>query len=278
MGIASIERRDIAGALVQLPPTFRFAMGAVVLLRRPLNYIRTLALAAAAAGIWPAQVVSAPAVSISPKCQGSTAGDADWANLAHYRRANCNAPEPVAVFMGDSITEYWAAPPLGGFFARNNYLGRGISGQTTPQMLIRFRQDVIALRPKVVVVLAGTNDIAGNTGPASNEEIEGNLASMSELAAAAEIRVVLASITPVSFQQSSAPSGRRPMARVRAINTWMRKYAEDNKLVYLDYFSAMVDSQGFLKTEFSDDGLHPNAKGYALMEPLAEAAMATALH
>lgn len=180
----------------------------------------------------------------------------------------------VAVFMGDSITEYWAVPPLAAFFAKNHYLGKGIAGQTTRQMLARFRQDVLALHPRVVVVLAGINDIAGNSGLSSNEEIERNLASMCELAAVAGIKVVLASITPVSFKESSE---RRPMSRVRTINSWMVEYAKENDIVYLDYFSAMVDSGGYLKAELSDDGLHPNAKGYAVMEPLAKDAIASAL-
>lgn len=226
--------------------------------------------------MWVAQTLSAPAVSVSRKCPLTRAEGADWANVSHRHIENCGVGDPTAVFIGDSITEYWAAPPYGAFFIENNFLARGISGQTTPQMLRRFRQDVIAAHPKVVVVLAGTNDIAGNTGPSSNLEIEKNLASMSQMAVDAGIKVVLASITPVSFEQSSGREGRRPMARIRAINAWMHSYAEQNNIVYLDYFSAMVDLHGFLKTELSDDGLHPNAKGYALMEPLAQAAVATA--
>lgn len=249
----------------------------MALLKRPSSALRRLLLVGAAAWVSNAPSQSAPASSISAKCPRSIVANPDWANLARYRQANCTVAQPVAVFIGDSITDYWAAPPYGQFFAGKNYVGRGVSGQTTPQVLARFQQDVIALRPKVVVVLAGTNDIAGNTGPSSDDEIERNLASMSEQAFSAGIRVVLASITPVSFQQSSGNPGRRPMARVRAINTWMRKYCEDKKIVYLDYFSAMVDSQGLLKPDLSDDGLHPNGKGYALMEPLAEAAIASAL-
>ena len=205
----------------------------------------------------------------------------DWANLGRYREANRTAKTAEVVLMGDSITDFWQQPRFGGFFPGKNYADRGISAQTTPQMLIRFRPDVIALKPKAVIILAGTNDIAGNTGPMTDEEIENNLASMSELAKANGIRVVLASILPVS--QYHVASGtvpqttRRPMARIQAINAWMKNYAAANKHVYLDYYSAMLDGKGMLKAEFSEDDLHPNAAGYAAMTPLAEAAIAQAL-
>jgi lysophospholipase L1-like esterase len=210
----------------------------------------------------------------------------DWQNIGRYRDANRTLAAPAAseariVFMGDSITDAWPQPRYGTFFSGKPYVGRGISGQTTPQMLIRFRPDVVDLKPKVVVILAGTNDIAGNTGPMTNEEIQGNIASMGEIATANKIRVVLSSILPVSAYHT-APNGvpqtqARPLARIQAINAWMKKYAADNKHVYLDYFSAMVDSTGHLKTELSGDDLHPNAAGYAVMAPLAEAAINQAL-
>ncbi len=210
----------------------------------------------------------------------------DWANLARYRQANAGVPKPAAgedrvVFMGDSITDLWQQPRFG-FFPGKPYLDRGISGQTTPQMLVRFRPDVIQLQPKAVVILAGTNDIAGNTGPETDEEIEGNLASMGELAAAHGIRVVLASILPVSqyHQRPQDPAPQttvRPMSRIRALNDWMKQYAASKGFVYLDYFSAMVDARGLLKEELSGDDLHPNEKGYAVMTPLAEAAIREAL-
>ncbi len=211
----------------------------------------------------------------------------DWAQLSRYREANAKAGAPArgeerVVFMGDSITDSWDDPWAGGFFPGKPYLDRGISGQTTPQMLVRFRPDVLALRPAAVVILAGTNDIAGNTGPMTLEEIEGNLASMSELARAAGVRVVLASLLPVSDyeRRDGAPivqTARRPPEKIRALNDWIRSYAAAHKLVFLDYHAATADERGFLRDELSDDGLHPNAKGYAVMAPLAERAVAEAL-
>jgi|SRR5882724_6048361 len=212
----------------------------------------------------------------------------DWPNLSRYREANASvAPASAAelrvVFMGDSITDMWVLPRFGEFFPGKPYIGRGISGQTTPQMLIRFRPDVLALQPKVVVILAGTNDIAGNTGPMTLEEIEGNLSSMSQLARAKGIRVVLSSVLPV-YDGGHTPDGkplvmtdRRPPEKILALNSWIKDYAAQNHDIYLDYFSAMVDDQGFLKRDLSEDGLHPNKAGYAVMAPLAEKAIATAL-
>jgi lysophospholipase L1-like esterase len=211
----------------------------------------------------------------------------DWPNLARYREANRALPaassnQARVVFMGDSITDAWQQPRYGGFFPGKPYVDRGISGQTTPQMLLRFRPDVIDLAPKVVVILAGTNDIAGNTGPMTNEEIQGNLASMSELAHSHDIRVVLASVTPVSAAHVASPAAipqttARPMARIQALNDWIKTYAAAHGDVYLDYFSAMTDRAGLLRPELSEDDLHPNAQGYAIMAPLAEAAIARAL-
>jgi lysophospholipase L1-like esterase len=208
----------------------------------------------------------------------------DWPQLARYRDANRTQPAASAarvVFMGDSITDLWQQPRFGGFFPGKDYVDRGISGQTTPQMLIRFRPDVIDLKPKAVVILAGTNDIAGNTGPMTDEEIEGNLQSMAELAKTHGIRVVMASITPTSAyhtaERATPQTTARPMSRIKAINDWMQKYAAANGHVYLDYFSAMVDSSGVMKTELTADDLHPNAAGYAIMAPLAQAAIDRAL-
>ena len=210
----------------------------------------------------------------------------DWPQLARYRDANrlLAAPPPGenrVVFMGDSITDAWPQPRFGQFFAGKPYIGRGISGQTTPQMLIRFRPDVIALKPKVVVILAGTNDIAGNTGPMTDEDIQGNIASMAELAKAHGIRVVLSSILPTAAYHPPAngfpQTVQRPMARIRAINDWMKKYAASERHIYLDYFSAMLDQAGLMREDLTNDDLHPNAAGYAVMAPLAEAAVQQAL-
>jgi lysophospholipase L1-like esterase len=212
----------------------------------------------------------------------------DWPNVARYAEANAALAAPAkfelrVVFMGDSITDAWVSPQYGGFFPGKAYVDRGISGQTTPQMLIRFRPDVIALQPKVVVILAGTNDIAGNTGPMTVGEIEGNLASMAELARTNKIRVVLASVLPVSNyghdRQGNPQDMRinRPPEKILELNTWIRKYAAENGHAYLDYFSAMVDEQGLLQRDLSEDGLHPNAKGYAIMSPLAEQAIRVAI-
>lgn len=211
----------------------------------------------------------------------------DWPALARYREDNLKVMAPTkneqrVVFMGDSITDGWDAPNNGGFFPGKPYVNRGISGQTTPQMLIRFRRDVIELQPKVVVILAGTNDIAGNTGPTTLEAIEDNLTTMAELATAHGIRVVFASLLPVSDYEvrDGKPinqTTRRPPAQILALNHWIKEYANAHHHVYLDYFSAMVDDKGFLKDELSNDGLHPNPQGYAVMSPLAQAAITASL-
>lgn len=177
--------------------------------------------------------------------------------------------------MGDSITDGWGKGQAQ-FFPGKPYVNRGISGQTTPQMLVRFRPDVIELKPKVVVTLAGTNDIAGNTGPETLENIEDNLASMSELARTNGIRVVIASVMPVcdSLRPQTA---RHPPQQILTLNDWIKGYTAKNGFVYLDYYSAMVDSAGMLKQELTYDCLHPNDAGYAVMAPLAERAAAEAL-
>jgi lysophospholipase L1-like esterase len=210
----------------------------------------------------------------------------DWANLARYREANRTLPAPAAgearvVFMGDSITDAWPQPRFGAFFPGKPYIGRGISGQTTPQMLIRFRPDVIDLKPKAVVILAGTNDIAGNTGPMTDEEVERNIESMADLAKAHGIKVVLSSIMPTGAYHVAAngvpQTTTRPMSRIKAINDWMKSYAAANGHVYLDYFTPMLDATGMMKAELTTDDLHPNAAGYAIMAPLAQAAIDKAL-
>ncbi|HEY6386111.1 MAG TPA: SGNH/GDSL hydrolase family protein [Candidatus Acidoferrum sp.] len=210
----------------------------------------------------------------------------DWPFLAKFREANALLPQPPpgearVVFMGDSITEGWGmkatptSPARGEFFPGKPYINRGISGQTTPQMLVRFRQDVVLLKPKVVVLLAGTNDIAENTGKETIEEIGNNIASMSELARANGIRVVLCSILPAS--DFHWHKGLEPAPKIRALNAWMKDYAAKNGFVFVDYYSPMANSDGGLKSELSPDGVHPNKAGYDLMAPLAETGIAEAL-
>jgi lysophospholipase L1-like esterase len=203
----------------------------------------------------------------------------DWPNLARYRDDNAKLGSPKAkenrvVFYGNSITEVWAQhfPEM---FPGKPYIGRGISGQTTPQMLIRFRQDVVALKPKVVVILAGTNDIAGNTGPSTLEMIEDNLASMTEIAKANGIRVVLSSVLPV-YDYPWKP-GLEPAPKIVALNKWMKSYAAKAGAIYLDYHSAMHDEREGLPANLAYDGVHPTEAGYRVMAPLAEKAIAQAL-
>jgi acyl-CoA thioesterase I len=213
----------------------------------------------------------------------------DWPMLSRYRDANA-AVAPAApgearvVFMGDSITDSWDDPKYGGFFPGKPYINRGISGQTTPQMLLRLRADVLAHKPKAMVLLAGTNDIAGNTGVMTLEQIQGNIETMAELCKVHGITVVLSSILPVSNYHAKPEDWRgpqtyrRPLEKIRALNDWMKTYAAANGHVYLDYWTATVDAQGMLKTELSEDDLHPNAAGYAIMAPLVEAAISKALN
>jgi len=203
----------------------------------------------------------------------------DWADLARYRDANAQLGPPRpgeqrVVFMGNSITDAWAQY-FDSMFPGKPYVGRGISGQTTPQMLVRFRQDVIALKPAVVVILAGTNDIAGNTGPSTPEMIEDNLASMTELAQANGIRVVLSSVLPV-FDYPWKP-GLEPAPKIVALNAWIRDYAAGHRAIYLDYYTAVADERGGMRSNLSTDGVHPNEAGYRVMAPLAERAIARAL-
>jgi lysophospholipase L1-like esterase len=201
----------------------------------------------------------------------------DWANLARYRADNAklpaSGPERV-VFIGNSITEGWA-PLFPSLFPGKEYIGRGIGGQTTPQMLVRFRQDVVALQPKVVVILAGTNDVAGNTGPSTVEMIQDNIASMAEIAKANGIRVVLSSVLPVDDYPWRR--GLEPSPKIMALNAWMRQYASNHGHVYLDLHSAMKNERNGTRAELAYDGVHPNEAGYRLMAPLTEQAIAAAM-
>lgn len=204
----------------------------------------------------------------------------DWPQLSRYRDANAQVQPPAkdeqrVVFLGDSITDGWK---LAEYFPGKPYINRGISGQTTPQMLIRMRPDVIAHKPKAVLILAGTNDIAGNTGPMTVEMIEDNYASIAELAKANGIKVIFASVLPVhDYNPQRKVTDRRPPEKILQLNAWLKDYCAKNGHTYLDYFSKTVDDKGFLKAELAGDGLHPNAEGYKIMAPLAEAAIATAL-
>jgi lysophospholipase L1-like esterase len=201
----------------------------------------------------------------------------DFGGLERFKEANAMLPAPIpgedrVVFMGDSITQGWK---LDESFPGKPYINRGIGGQTTPQMVVRFRQDVIDLKPRVVVILAGINDIAGNTGPMTLEQTEGNIASMAELATANGIRVALCSVLP-AFDFPWAP-GLTPGPKVVEVNAWMKQYAAEKGDVYVDYYSAMKDERGGLPTSLSKDGVHPLPAGYAIMTPLAEAGIQRAL-
>jgi len=203
----------------------------------------------------------------------------DWANLGRYREANHAIRRAEVVFLGDSITDNWVQPRFGQFFPGKAYIGRGISGQTTPQMLLRLRPDVLALKPKAVIILAGVNDISGlATGPMTNEEIAGNLESMAQLATSNGVKVILSSILPTSGYHLPNPSAvpkttLHPIERIRELNRWIRTYAREHGHPYADYYSAMVDATGVLREDLSSDDIHPNAAGYAIMAPIAQAAI-----
>jgi acyl-CoA thioesterase I len=204
----------------------------------------------------------------------------DFGWLARFKEDDLKLGTPApgedrVVFMGDSITEGWHFHGVNGSFEGKPYINRGISGQTTPQMLVRFRQDVIDLKPKVVVILAGTNDIAGNTGPMTIEQTEENLASMSDLASANHIRVVLCSILP-AFDYPWKP-GLTPAPKIIELNRWIKAWADDHGYVYVDYHTAMKDERDGLPPTLSHDGVHPLPAGYTVMTPLVEAGIQQAL-
>ncbi len=200
----------------------------------------------------------------------------DWADLNRYKKENIvlELQENRIVFMGNSITEMWSIVNPD-FFDRNYYVNRGISGQTTPQMLLRFRQDVIELKPKVVIILAGINDIAENTGPSTLEMIESNIVSMTELAKTNKIKVVLCSVLPAS-EFSWSPK-IKPAQKVIALNEKLKTYAKNSDITYVDFFSHMVNELNGLKAELGNDGVHPNLKGYLVMEPILEKGIENAL-
>lgn len=248
-----------------------------------------LAAAAALGSTASAQAPSGPAAPptgiVADPCVGRI-GDRpddqrDWPNLCRYAAQNAALPPPAkgepprVVFMGDSITQIWKDrdPPF--FAAETGRIDRGISGQTTPQMLVRFRQDVVGLKPKVVVILAGINDIAGNTGPATQAMIADNLMSMTEIAQANGIRVVLSSVLPA--YDFPWRRGMEPAPKVQTLNAWIKQYAAAHHAVYLDYWTPLHDERGGLPDSLASDGVHPTEKGYAIMAPLANAAIRRAL-
>jgi lysophospholipase L1-like esterase len=205
----------------------------------------------------------------------------DWAQLQRYQADNAALAAPApgqsrVVFYGDSITDGWGRQPdTGDFFPGKPYINRGISGQTTPQMLVRFEQDVVHLHPAAVLILAGTNDIAGNTGPSTPQMIEDNFTSMAAIARQNGIKVILASITP-AYNYPWKP-GVNPVPVIRGINQWLKAYCTQEGLTYVDYYSAMADDKGAMKPGLAKDGVHPTSAGYAIMGPLADAAIAKAL-
>ena len=203
----------------------------------------------------------------------------DWNQLGRYyadnQRLKQLPPEPGrVVFLGDSITDGWK---LAQYFPGKPYVNRGISGQTTPQMLVRMFPDVIALKPAALLVYAGTNDIAGNTGPSTLTMVEDNLQAITELAQAHGIKMILCTLAPVSDYTPTKQTARRPPADILRLNAWIKEYAAKSKTVVADYYSALVDEKGMLRQGFADDGLHPNAKGYARLAPVAAAAIQQAL-
>ena len=204
----------------------------------------------------------------------------DWAFLKRYSDENKNLPavtpgEKRVVFMGNSITEFWKTIDSDFFIRNKSFIDRGISGQTTPQMLVRFRDDVINLNPSAVVILAGTNDIAGNTGPTTVEKIFGNIVSMAELAKSNKIKVILCSVLPV-YEYSWSP-GLEPAGKIVKLNAMLQAYCKENKLVYVDFHSALTDEKMGMKAEYSPDGVHPNLMGYKVMDDLVEEAIARTL-
>lgn len=260
--------------------------------RKVLHFVSVLVLTLSALAQQPAQPApqaapSIPSTGFSGLDQYRAARIAvftdDYGQLARYRAANAALKPPApgenrVVFFGDSITDIWH---LDEYFPGKPYVNRGIGGQTTPQMLVRFRQDVINLQPKVVVILAGTNDIAGNTGPMQLGDIEADYASLAQLARANDIKVIYSSVLPVHNYTERAKDffAQRSPEKILLLNNWLRSYCAvaSSGCVYLDYFSALVDDKGLLKKDLADDGLHPNAAGFKIMAPMAEAAIAKAL-
>ncbi len=227
----------------------------------------------------PAQIAAVTPVDTDRQIAAMQAKLDDWAQLGYYRDANKKLAAAVpgedrVVFFGASMTEFWGRNGSV-FFPYKSYVNRGIGGQTTAQMVVRFRQDVVNLRPKVVVILAGTNDIAGNTGSMTPEMTENNWQSMADMARANGIKVVFASITP----STDFPwrKGLHPAEKIRALDAWLQGYCANHGFIYLDYYSALVNADGGMKPEYTVDGVHASVKGYEVMAPLAQAAIDKAL-
>jgi len=249
------------------------------MVRRMIVLVATLWLAVTAYGQAPVAAAAPPVVDTAKQMATMQKKLDDWPQLSRYHDADTALPpmsagEKRVVFYGDSITDAWARKPEE-FFPGKSYVGRGISGQTTPQMLVRFEQDVVHLKPVVVVILAGTNDIAGNTGPSTPEMIEDNFESMVAIAKANNIRMVVSSILPADHY--SWQPAVHPADQIRQMNTKLKELCQKDGLVYLDYYSAMTNDKGGLDPELAKDGVHPTSKGYAIMSPLAEKAIAEAL-
>ena len=240
-----------------------------------LGLIAILALSQSSASL--AQTAAAPTPAPAPARGVGQGENGDWAWLGRYRDANqpllATQDAKRVVFMGDSITQLWAMQP----FIKDNahFVGRGISGQTTPQMLLRFRSDVVALKPAVVHIMGGTNDVAQNTGPETPEEIQGYVAGMVDIAKANGVKVVIASIPPAA--DFLWHRGLDPAPKIRALNVWLKDYAAKKHVVYADYWPAIATPEGAMKPEYSKDGVHPNAEGFAAMAPIAQAAIAKAM-
>ncbi|MDE1163395.1 MAG: SGNH/GDSL hydrolase family protein [Acidobacteriaceae bacterium] len=237
-----------------------------------LAAVFTMALGASAQTV-PVPAAPLPAPPQAAKPSRPDLSKLDWAQLDRYAAADAALPahQPGrVVFYGDSITDAWTRNG-GKFFPGKPYVNRGISGQTTEQMLVRFRQDVVNLHPEAVVILAGTNDIAGNTGVRTQDQIADNIRSMVEIARASHIRVVLCSLLPSA--DYGWRRGLQPAQKIVALNKWIRSYAEEQGIVYVDYWTPMATPDGALKPELTLDGVHPQAPGYAIMESLAEPAL-----
>ncbi len=223
----------------------------------------------------------APRAAPTPEQRAAAAAKLalDWPQLAFYREANAALPAPAAgqkrmVLLGDSITEFWPRRSPG-FFETTGYIGRGIGGQTSPQMVVRFHQDVIALKPAVTLILAGTNDVAENTGPATDEQIIDNLTAMVEMAQANKVRVVIGSVPPAT--RFYWKPELQPAQRIAALNTKIKAWAQSRGLVYADFWSVLAMPDGTMNPDYAGDSVHPNPKGYAVMEPVAKAAIDKAL-